>query len=58
MDAFREFHLNDIEVLENPTGENLARWTWEPLSGPLPMRKVVIRETCTSGVEYRGPDCE
>jgi 6-pyruvoyltetrahydropterin/6-carboxytetrahydropterin synthase len=49
-------YLNEIEGLENPTSENLAHWIWERLCGRLPVRKVVIRETCTSGVEYRGPD--
>ncbi len=50
------FYLNDVEGLENPTSENLAKWIWDRLVAPLPLTRVVIRETCTSGVEYRGPD--
>lgn len=48
--------LNDIEGLENPTSENLARWIWERLSPSLPsLSKVVVKETCTSGCVYTGP---
>ena len=47
--------LNDIEGLENPTSENLARWVWEHLRAELPeISKVVVRETCTSGCVYTG----
>jgi 6-pyruvoyltetrahydropterin/6-carboxytetrahydropterin synthase len=50
-------YLNDIPGLENPTSENLARWVWERLAKPLPgLSGVVVRETCTSGCVYRGPD--
>ncbi len=48
-------YLNDIEGLENPTSENLARWIWNALSPSLPlMARVVIHETCTSGCSYSG----
>ncbi len=47
--------LNDIEGLENPTSENLARWIWRRLQPDLPrLSKVVVRETCTSGCVYTG----
>ena len=47
--------LNEIEGLSNPTSENLARWIWRHLEPTLPgLRKVVVRETCTSGCIYRG----
>jgi 6-pyruvoyltetrahydropterin/6-carboxytetrahydropterin synthase len=47
--------LNDIEGLENPTSENLARWIWNHLHPELPaLSKIVVRETCTSGCIYRG----
>jgi 6-pyruvoyltetrahydropterin/6-carboxytetrahydropterin synthase len=47
--------LNDVEGLENPTSENLARWIWEKLSPALPLlSKVVVKETCTSGCVYAG----
>jgi len=47
--------LNEIEGLDNPTSENLARWIWQHLKPGLPqLSQVVIRETCTSGCIYRG----
>lgn len=43
-------YLNEVEGLENPTSEVLARWIAERLVPTLPMlRRVVVRETCTSG---------
>jgi 6-pyruvoyltetrahydropterin/6-carboxytetrahydropterin synthase len=54
-DRLDHYYLNDIEGLDNPTSENLAAWIWARLSGGLPLTRVVVRETCTSGVEYRGP---
>ncbi len=45
--------LNEIEGLENPTSENLAKWLWERLRPGLPMlAKIVVYETCTSACEY------
>jgi 6-pyruvoyltetrahydropterin/6-carboxytetrahydropterin synthase len=50
------YYLNEIEGLENPTSEVLARWIWERLAPTLPdMSQVVVRETCTTGCVYRGP---
>ncbi len=47
--------LNEIEGLENPTSENLARWIWIRLAPRLPgLSRLVIQETCTSGCIYRG----
>ena len=47
--------LNDVEGLENPTSENLARWIWRELRPALPLlSRIVIRETCTSGCVYSG----
>ena len=49
------YYLNDIEGLENPTSENIARWIWDRLKPALPaLCAVEIRETCTSGCVYRG----
>ncbi len=49
-------YLNEIDGLENPTAENIACWIWDRLAARLPgLSKVVIHETCTSGVVYRGP---
>jgi 6-pyruvoyltetrahydropterin/6-carboxytetrahydropterin synthase len=48
-------YLNDIEGLENPTSENLARWVWQRLKGGLPeLAKVVVQETCNAGCIYNG----
>lgn len=47
--------LNDIEGLENPTSENLARWIWARLAPGLPgLDRVAVQETCTAGCVYRG----
>jgi 6-pyruvoyltetrahydropterin/6-carboxytetrahydropterin synthase len=49
------YYLNEVDGLENPTSENLARWIWQRLSPALPpLSMVEVRETCTSGVLYRG----
>jgi 6-pyruvoyl-tetrahydropterin synthase len=50
-------YLNDLEGLENPTSENLARWIWRQVKPRLPgLSKIVLHETCTSGAVYRGED--
>jgi 6-pyruvoyl tetrahydropterin synthase/QueD family protein len=47
------YYLNEIEGLENPTSENLARWLWRELKPALPgLKRIVVRETCTSGCSY------
>ena len=47
--------LNEVEGLENPTSESLARWLWRKLQPTLPgLSKVVVKETCTSGCIYAG----
>ncbi|GGT29111.1 6-carboxy-5,6,7,8-tetrahydropterin synthase [Streptomyces kurssanovii] len=49
------YYLNDIEGLENPTSENLARWIWDRMIAELPaLSAITVRETCTSGCTYRG----
>jgi 6-pyruvoyltetrahydropterin/6-carboxytetrahydropterin synthase len=48
-------YLNEVEGLENPTSENIARWVWQRLRPALPaLSKVVVQETCTSGCIYAG----
>ncbi len=55
-DQLDHHYLNDIEGLENPTSEQLARWIWTRLKLELPMlAEIVVHETCTSGCRYRGP---
>jgi 6-pyruvoyltetrahydropterin/6-carboxytetrahydropterin synthase len=50
-------YLNEIEGLQNPTSEVLARWIWKRLQPALPnLSAIVVRETCTSGCVYRGRD--
>lgn len=49
--------LNEIEGLENPTSEHLARWIWARLEPRLPgLSRVIVRETCNVGCIYRGED--
>jgi len=48
-------YLNEIDGLDNPTSENVARWIWVRLAPGLPgLSAIVVRETCTSGCTYRG----
>jgi 6-pyruvoyltetrahydropterin/6-carboxytetrahydropterin synthase len=48
-------YLNEVEGLENPTSEVLARWIWRRLEVELPnLSAVQVRETCTSGCIFRG----
>jgi len=36
--------LNDVEGLENPTSENLARWVWHRLQPGLPgLKRIVVQ---------------
>nr|WP_280335170.1 6-carboxytetrahydropterin synthase QueD [Nocardia wallacei] len=55
-DQLDHYYLNDIEGLENPTSEVLARWIWTRLVDQLPLAAIQVRETCTSGCIYRGED--
>jgi 6-pyruvoyltetrahydropterin/6-carboxytetrahydropterin synthase len=48
-------YLNEIEGLENPTSENLAKWIWQQLKPSLELlTKVIVKETCNSGCVYIG----
>lgn len=52
-------YLNEVQGLENPTSEMLARWIWRRLQPALPgLCAVYVHETCTSGCIYRGEDEE
>lgn len=47
-------YLNDIDGLENPTSEVLAKWIYEQVKPTLPqLTQVDIMETCTAGCRYR-----
>jgi 6-pyruvoyltetrahydropterin/6-carboxytetrahydropterin synthase len=60
--AFQPLHerldhhlLNEIDGLENPTSENLARWLWRALAKSLPeLSEIAVKETATAGCVYRG----
>jgi 6-pyruvoyltetrahydropterin/6-carboxytetrahydropterin synthase len=55
-DQLDHHFLNEIEGLENPTSENIARWVWERLKPTLPeLSRLVLRETCNVGCVYEGP---
>jgi 6-pyruvoyltetrahydropterin/6-carboxytetrahydropterin synthase len=48
-------YLNEIDGLENPTSENVARWIWRELRPGLPsLVAVEVRETCSTGCIYEG----
>ncbi len=48
-------YLNEIQGLENPTSEVLARWIWERLAPRLPgLARLDVQETCTAGCSYQG----
>ncbi|MCW3053025.1 MAG: 6-carboxy-5,6,7,8-tetrahydropterin synthase [Chthonomonadales bacterium] len=48
-------YLNEVDGLENPTSENLAKWIWDHLRPALPgLSKIIVQETCTSGCIYIG----
>lgn len=54
-DRLDHHYLNEIDGLDNPTSENLARWIWDELKASLPqLSRIVIHETCTSGCTYDG----
>ena len=48
-------YLNEIDGLDNPTAENIARWIWIRLKPQLPiLSQVNVAETCTGLCEFRG----
>jgi 6-pyruvoyltetrahydropterin/6-carboxytetrahydropterin synthase len=54
-EALDHRYLNEVEGLENPTSEHLARWVWDRLTPTIPsLVSVSIHETCESRCEYRG----
>ena len=54
-DRLDHHYLNEIEGLENPTSENLARWIWRRLTpGLAGLSKIIVQETCNAGCIYRG----
>lgn len=54
-DQLDHHYLNEIEGLENPTSENLARWIWRQLTPGLKgLSKIIVQETCNAGCIYYG----
>ena len=48
-------YLNEIEGLENPTAEMIARWIWTRLKPRLPLlAQITVAETCAARCIYRG----
>jgi 6-pyruvoyltetrahydropterin/6-carboxytetrahydropterin synthase len=55
MQKLDHHYLNEVEGLENPTSENIARWIWNHLATALPgLCLIVVHETCTERCIYRG----
>jgi 6-pyruvoyltetrahydropterin/6-carboxytetrahydropterin synthase len=55
LDQLDHYYLNEIEGLENPTSENIARWIWKRLAPSLPiLTKIVVQENCSCGAVYMG----
>ncbi|MBI4953388.1 MAG: 6-carboxytetrahydropterin synthase QueD [Myxococcales bacterium] len=54
-DALDHRLLNEVEGLDNPTSENLARWIWVRLRPAVPsLRRITVYETCCARCEYEG----
>lgn len=55
LDGLDHRYLNEVDGLENPTVENIARWIWLRLKPGLPQLSAIeMHETCTAGCVYRG----
>jgi 6-pyruvoyltetrahydropterin/6-carboxytetrahydropterin synthase len=49
------YYLNEVEGLDNPTSENLARWIWNQVRPLLPLlTAVTVHETCDARATWRG----
>lgn len=55
LDRLDHYYLNEVEGLENPTAENLARWIWAALRPKIDcLTEIHIAETCAARCEFRG----
>ncbi len=55
LERLDHYYLNEIEGLENPTSEVLAKWIWDRLIDDLPLlHSIQVHETCESSCIYRG----
>jgi len=49
------YYLNEVEGLENPTSEVLARWLYDRIRAKIPqLVAVTLYETCDARCIYRG----
>ena len=56
-DKLDHHYLNEIEGLENPTSEILAKWIWDRMKPTIPsLARVTVHETCDARCEYEGED--
>jgi 6-pyruvoyltetrahydropterin/6-carboxytetrahydropterin synthase len=57
LDQLDHKYLNDIDGLDNPTSEIIARWIWDRLHLKLPqLSKIVVQESPDAGCVYRGEE--
>lgn len=55
VDSIDHKMLNEIEGLENPTCEILAKWIWDRIKPGVPLlKRIELHETATSGAIYEG----
>jgi 6-pyruvoyltetrahydropterin/6-carboxytetrahydropterin synthase len=55
LDRLDHHYLNEIEGLENPTSELLARWLWLQIAADVPaLSAITVHETCDARCVYRG----
>lgn len=48
-------YLNEIEGLDNPTSEVLAKWIWDRMKPKIAqLARVTVFETCDARCEYEG----
>ena len=48
-------YLNEVQGLDNPTSENIARWLWDVIKPKLTiLSEIEVKETCNTGCIYRG----
>lgn len=52
IDVLDHQYLNDI--IDNPTAENLVVWIWDKLITKINLHEIVLYETPTSYVSFRG----
>jgi 6-pyruvoyltetrahydropterin/6-carboxytetrahydropterin synthase len=49
------YYLNEVEGLENPTSEVLARWLYDRIAAKVPqLTAITLYETCDARCIYRG----